>query len=353
MRYPPGPELPPEQDRAMKRAIRLEWITIGYMLTALVAVYFALGSSQAMKAAWLEDMLSLVPPAAFLLATRVRDRRPTEQMAWGYHRAISVAYLAGAIAIVALGAFVLYDSSHKLIRGEHPAIGLVELWDWHFWQGYLMLAVLLYTGIPPVILGLMKKPLAEKLHDKVLYADAEMQRADWMTAGAAMVGVIGIGLGIWWTDAVAAIVIGLDVLRDGTRYTGRAVLNLMDARPRTYDESKPHPVKLQIERELAEMDWIREAVVRMREMGQVFEVDAIVVPASDDGLPDRVEETVERLRELDWKVHDVSVTVVRSIDEVPMGESRIALGRASFDEVRRDVGLSPADVEAEGASGRG
>lgn len=336
----------------MRKAIRLEWFTIAYMLTALVAVYFALGSSQAMKAAWLEDMLSLVPPAAFLIATRYRDRRPTEQMAWGYHRAISVAYLAGAIAIVALGLFVLIDSGHKLIRAEHPAIGLVELWDWHFWQGYLMLAVLLYTGIPPVILGLMKKPLAEKLHDKVLYADAEMQRADWMTAGAAMVGVIGIGFGVWWMDSVAAIVIGLDVVRDGARYTGRAVLNLMDARPRTHDESKPHPLKLQVERELAEMDWVREAVVRMRELGQVFEVDAIAVPASDDGLPDRVEETIERLRELDWKVHDVSVTVVRSIEDVPEGESRISRGQASFEEVREDVGLSPDEVEAEGASGR-
>ena len=352
MRYPPGPELPDEQERAMQKAIRLEWFTLAYMVTALVAVYFALGSSQAMKAAWLEDMLSLVPPAAFLIATHFRDRRPTEQMAWGYHRAISVAYLAGAIAIVALGAFVLIDSGHKLIRAEHPAIGLVELWDWHFWQGYLMLAVLLYTGIPPVIRGLMKKPLAEKLHDKVLYADAEMQRADWMTAGAAMVGVIGIGFGVWWMDSVAAIVIGIDVVRDGARYTGRAVLNLMDARPRTYDESKPHPIKLQVEHEIARMDWIREAVVRMRELGQVFEVDVIAVPAADDGLPDRVEETIERLRELDWKVHDVSVTVVRSIEDVPEGESRISRGEASYDEVREDVGLSEEDVEREGASGR-
>jgi cation diffusion facilitator family transporter len=353
VRYPGGPELPPDQERAMARAIRLEWITIGYMVTALVAVYFALGSSQAMKAAWLEDMLSLVPPAAFLVATRFRDRQPTEQMEWGYHRAISVAYLAGSIAIVALGTFILIDSGHKLIRAEHPAIGLVELWDWHFWQGYLMLAVLVYTGIPPVILGLMKKPLAEKLHDKVLVADAEMNRADWMTASAAMVGVVGIGLGVWWLDSAAAIAIALDVVRDGLKYTSRAVLNLMDARPRTYDESKPHPLKLQVEQELVEMDWVREAVVRMREMGQVFDVDVLVIPAGDDGIPDRVEETIERLRGLDWKAHDVTVTVVRRLEDVPEGESRISRRQASFDEVREDVGLTEQDVREEGASGRG
>ena len=352
MRYPGGFELPPEQERANSKAKKLEWFTLAYMLSALVLVYFALGDSQAMKAAWLEDMLSLVPPAAFLIAARYRHRDPNEQMAWGYHRAISVAYLAGAIAIVALGAFVLFDSSHKLIRGEHPAIGLVELFDWHFWQGWLMLAVLVYTGVPPVILGLMKKPLAEKLHDKVLYADAEMQRADWMTAGAAAVGVIGIGFGIWWADSVAAIVIGLDVIRDGMRYTGRAVLNLMDARPRTYDEKKPHPIKLQVEHELIECDWVREAVVRMREMGHLFSVDAFVVSADDDGLVENVEATIERVRDLDWKLHDVTITPVRTIEDVPEDESRIGRGIASFDEIRDDVGLSEQDVEEEGAEKR-
>jgi cation diffusion facilitator family transporter len=350
VRYPGGLELPDEQERAMVKARRLEWFTLAYMASALVLVYFALGDSQAMKAAWLEDMLSLVPPAAFLIAAHYRHRDPNEQMAWGYHRAISVAYLAGAIAIVALGVFVLFDSSHKLIRGEHPAIGMVELFDWHFWQGWLMIAVLVYTGVPPVILGLMKKPLAEKLHDKVLYADAEMQRADWMTAGAAMVGVIGIGFGLWWADSVAAIVIGLDVVRDGARYTGRAVLNLMDARPRTYDEKKPHPIKLQVERELVECDWVREAVVRMREMGHVFSVDAFVVPASDDGVVDRIEETIEQLRSLDWKLHDITITPVRSIEDLPEDESRIGRGIESFDEVRDDVGLTERDVEEEGAA---
>lgn len=353
MRYPGGPELPEEQQQAVRRAIKLEWFTLAYMLSALVLVYFALGDSQAMKAAWLEDMLSLVPPAAFLIATRYRHRDPTEQMGWGYHRAISVGYLAGAIAIVALGTFVLIDSSHKLIKGEHPSIGMVELFDWQLWQGWLMLSVLVYTGVPPVILGLMKKPLAEKLYDKVLYADAEMQRADWMTAGAAAVGVIGIGFGIWWADSVAAIVIALDVVRDGSRYTGRAVLNLMDARPRTYDERKPHPLKLQVERELVEMEWVREAVVRMRELGHVFGVSVFVVPAGDDaGIPDRVEETIEHLRGLDWKVHDVAVTVVRTIDGVPENESRISRGVASFDEVREDVGLTEEDVSREGAAAR-
>jgi divalent metal cation (Fe/Co/Zn/Cd) transporter len=53
-----------------------------------------------------------------------------------------------------------------------------------------------------------------------------MNRADWMTASAAMVGVIGIGFGIWWLDSAAAILIALDVVRDGDRR--RVVVGLVE-----------------------------------------------------------------------------------------------------------------------------
>ena len=55
-------ELTPDKHQLLKKAVRLEWLTIAYLLSAIVALYFTLGSSQAMKAAWAEDILSLLPP---------------------------------------------------------------------------------------------------------------------------------------------------------------------------------------------------------------------------------------------------------------------------------------------------
>jgi divalent metal cation (Fe/Co/Zn/Cd) transporter len=79
------------------------------------------------------------------------------------------------------------------------------------------------------------------LHDKVLYADAELNRADWMTAAAGAVGVIGIGFGLWFADAAAGALISLDIVRDGVRNVKAAAAELMDARPTTYDLSEVHP----------------------------------------------------------------------------------------------------------------
>jgi cation diffusion facilitator family transporter len=317
VRYPPGSELPPDLQEVHRRAVRLEWISIAYLLTAITAIYFTLGSSQAMRGAWLEDTLSLAPPIAFLIAARVRYRRPNERFPFGYHRAVEVAFLAGALALLIMGLFLVLDSVLKLLSGEHPPIGMVELFDWQVWLGWLMIAALLWSAIPVMIIGLIKKRLAEKLHDKVLYADAQMNKADWMTAGAALVGVIGIGFGAWWMDAAAAIVIGADIAHDGSKYTRAAVKDLLDGRPRKADESAVHPLVAEVRELVAGFDWIEVAAVRMRELGHVISVNVLAVPSDDAGLPDRVEDAVERILALDWKLQDVVVSVVRELEDAP------------------------------------
>jgi divalent metal cation (Fe/Co/Zn/Cd) transporter len=317
VKYPSGSELPPDLQPVHRRAVRLEWISIVYTVTAVVAIFFTLGSSQAMKGAWLEDVLSLAPPLAFLVAARVRYKRPNRDVPYGDHRAVEVAYLVAALALLSMGIFLIVDSALKLVDGDHPPIGMVELFDWQVWLGWLMIAALVYSVIPPVILGRLKKDLAAELHDKVLFADAKMNKANWMTGTAAIIGVVGIGFGLWWMDATAAIVIGLDITHDGLTYTAAAVKDILDGRPRRDDEKGVHPLVEQVRETVAELDWIREAAVRMRELGHLLSVEVLAVPRDDADLLDRVEDAVERIQALDWKLQDVVVAVVRELEDAP------------------------------------
>jgi divalent metal cation (Fe/Co/Zn/Cd) transporter len=237
----------------------------------------------------------------------------------GYHRAITVAYVVSTLALFGLGVFILIDSVQRLLEGTHPPIGMVEVFDTQIWLGWLMLAALAYSGIPPLVLGRLKRPLAKTLHDKVLFADAKMNQADWLTASAAAVGVIGIGFGLWWADAVAAIVIALDILHDGVKFLRESVADLMDDSPKTHDEAKHHPLIDAVKEEVAKTAWVGEAAVRLREMGHLMTADVFLVPADAGELPRRVEELIARLNDLDWRVHDVTVTVVRSVDDAPEG----------------------------------
>ena len=66
-------ELPPDKHEKLVKAVRLEWLSIGYLLSAIVLLYFTLGSSQAMKAAWVEDILNRVREAGYV--ERSEERR--------------------------------------------------------------------------------------------------------------------------------------------------------------------------------------------------------------------------------------------------------------------------------------
>lgn len=64
-------EFPPELVPVFKKAKQLEWLTVIYLLVTLVIMYLTMGNSQAMKIAWVEDVISLVPSLSFLIASRI------------------------------------------------------------------------------------------------------------------------------------------------------------------------------------------------------------------------------------------------------------------------------------------
>ncbi len=308
-------DLPPEKERVNRRAVRLQWLTLAYILSAIALLALVLGQSQAMKAAWVEDVLSLFPPIAFLVASRVRDRVPTETYPYGYHRSVTIGYLIAATALLVMGLVILADSGLRLVKAEHPSIGIIELFGHQMWLGWPMIAALLYSGVPVVFLGRMKQKLAAELHDKVLFADAQMNRADWMTAGAAILGILGIGAGLWWADAVAAIFISLDIVHDGYANLRTAVGDLMDRRPMTYDHKKPLDLDDRVREYVEGLPWVADAQVRLREQGHILTGQVYVVPRGEvPDLPDRIARAIRDINDMDWRLHEVDVIVIPDLE---------------------------------------
>lgn len=216
----------------VRRGERLEWWTLFWMSSVIVLMWLTMGASQAMKSAVIEDFLSLVPAIVFLLAARWERRDPNRRFPFGYRRGNSLAFLIAATALLSVGAFLSYESISTLIRREHPTVGGVTLFGHTVWLGWLMIAALVYSIVPPIILGRIKQPVAERIKDKVLHTDALMQKADWQTGLAGIAGIVGIGLGWWWADATAALFIALSIVKDALGALDQAVAELLDGTPR-------------------------------------------------------------------------------------------------------------------------
>lgn len=315
-------DLPDEQQQALKKAVRWEYATIGYTIATIILIAFVVGNSQAMRTAWIEDMLSLIPQIAFLIALIFVRRRPTAKHPYGMHRAMGVGHLVAGVALLAVGLNLAFEAISGLIAAEHPTIGTVVLFGQSIWLGWLMISAMALIVVGPLIYGPAKAKLAPSLHNKLLYADADMAKADWHTNAASIVGVLGVGFGLWWLDGVAALFISLGIIWDGVRNTKGAVADLMDQRALTYDDKHPHPLAGDIVEHLRAQPWITDAAVRIRDEGQVFHVEAFIVPRKRRVTVDRIDEISEKIAELDWKVQDVAVIVSRTLpDEADRGDA--------------------------------
>ncbi|GMM95641.1 cation diffusion facilitator family transporter [Microbacterium luteum] len=307
-------DLPPEQQDALRRAIRWEWITILHMVVAVVLIALVLGGSQALKTAWIEDMLSLIPQITFLIALLLIRKRPSRAYPYGLHRAMGVGHLVAGVTLIGVGGTLAVEAVLGLVRLEHPAIGTVQLFGETIWLGWLMIAVSVLTGIGPIVFARAKLKIAPTLHNKLLYADADMAKADWTTTLSTVIGILGIAFGVWWLDGAAALFISTSIVWDGWRNTRAAVLDLMDQRARTEDDSRVHPLATDVLRTLEGERWVRSAGIRLRDMGQVFHVEAFVVPRRGRADLGDIGRARERVAALDWKMPDV---VIVPVDEIP------------------------------------
>lgn len=306
-------QFPPSLRSVFKKAIRLEWLTVAYLTSVVLILYFVMADSQAMKAVFIEDLVSLFPSVAFLIASRFFNKSPSYDFPYGYHKAFTVAFIAGAMALLILGLFILIDSAMDLFRAEAIIIESAEIFGQQIWMGWLMMLALLYSLVPAYLLGQKKLPLSNQLHIKVLYVDAKMQKADWMAAAAGIVGIIGVHFGLWWADPLAAIFIAANIVKDGFYQVTASMADLMEEIPKTMDDRSPHPLLIELTKVFLEEEWVKDVHIRMREHGLVFFGDVFVIPEHEENLVENIQKVYEKARSLDWKIQDLVIQPVKSL----------------------------------------
>jgi len=242
-------------------------------------------------------------------------KAPTAAYTYGFFRSVGVAHLVAGVALFTMGAYLLVESVVGLIRGERPPIGSVELFGATVWLGWLMMVAMALTIPLPIYFGRVKMRLSAELHNKVLYADADMNKADWMTAVGSIVGVAGIGIGWWWADSAAASLIAASIVWDGVKNTRAAITDLMDTRATTFDDGRPHPDAARVDEYLAALPWVQDVASRVRDQGQFFHVEAFVVPTARR-MPtlQQITDATQACMDLDWKIHDM---VIVPVPELP------------------------------------
>jgi divalent metal cation (Fe/Co/Zn/Cd) transporter len=305
----------PDAEAELKKAHLLAWSSIAYICSTIVLLFFVMSGSQALKTEMTGEILSLIPPTLFLIGDRVSRRPPNRRYPFGHERAVSAGYVGAATALLLVGVYLLFDGGMKLAMREHPTIGGFPLFGQVVWTGWLGIAVLLWSSIPAYFLGRAKRKTAEVLHDKTLAADADINAADWQSAAAAIVGLIGVGFGLWWADSLAAVLISLEIIRSGWTELKTALGDVMDRRPLTLDQKTDDPVTDKLTEFVKRQPWIADAVVRVRERGREFTAEAHVVPLADQVSVEEISRTGVLACGVDPRLADVTIAPVKSLPD--------------------------------------
>ncbi|KTD23071.1 Predicted Co/Zn/Cd cation transporters [Legionella londiniensis] len=309
MKLAPQYEFTDKQTHHLHKARKLAYMTIAYLASVALLTYLVMGSSQTMKTVWIDDVLSMIPSLSFLISSYICWKKPNHTFPYGYHRAISISFLCASLALLVMGIYLLIDAFWVLINKDYPTIGLFNAWGYDIWLGWIMILVLLYGVFPPIFLGKAKLKIAPLLYDKVLYTDAKMNRADWLIAFVAIIGVAGIAYGFWWSDAVAASFVSLSILHDGIKQTSEAVTLLMDKAPCDLEGKElnlPHKViKL-----LENFSWVKKAEVRLREQGHLIFGEGFLYTTNHSISHKQIKKAAEAVMGLDWRLKNFVLTII-------------------------------------------
>ena len=88
----------------------------------------------------------------------------------------------------------------------------------------------------------------------------------------------------------------------------------MNRTPTSVDGKEDDPVPAKIEEELQRLRWVQKARARLREDGDVLTGEVFIVPKEEQGLLDRLQQAADVAHGVDWRVYDVNVVPVRSLE---------------------------------------
>ena len=283
---------------------RLEYWALSLTLLSVVARYIVMGSSVAMMAAILEDFTELIAPVAILLTLKLETRPADSRHPYGYERIGSLSFFSAALALLVLGVLTCWQGLAKLLAGGAKDFGDITLLGATFWQGWLMIAVLVVTAVIMLPVLKAKRKLAPEVKLAALQTDAASNQAHIAVALGAALGIFLTRLGWGWADPMVAILVGLVILNDGWRDLKVATAELIDVSPDSdvmesltrIVEAKPY---------VAGHYWLA------RKVGRFIDADLMIaannVPMEQADLWRK--ELDHDLRQASWQLHDLTIAI--------------------------------------------
>jgi cation diffusion facilitator family transporter len=233
-------------ERLNPRRLLMVSVAVALLTIALKTSAWVLTGSVGMLSDALESLVNLASAMFGLAMVTVAERPADEDHPYGYHKAEYFSSGFEGVLIVAAALGIVWTAGHQLLDPQ-------PLQDLGWGLALSILSSALNGVLAWVMLG-----SAARHRSLALEADARHLVTDVWTSGGVVLGIALVGWSGWlWLDALVAIAVALNILREGIGLIGRSSRGLMD-------ESLEPQVRLLIDEVLQGFAHQREGAVIVR-----------------------------------------------------------------------------------------
>jgi cation diffusion facilitator family transporter len=286
-----------------KATSRVTWLgavcNLFLSLVKCLAGWF--GHSHALLADGIHSLSDLIADGVVLIASKFSSEEADHEHPYGHQRIETAATIGIAGFLVFAGLGIIISGVQHILSPIHDKISPYVLWT-------AILALVVNEAIYWITIR-----IAKKIQSDMLVAHAWHRRSDAAASLIVLIGIIGSMLGIYYFDGLAAIVIGLFILRMAWRM-GRASFD--ELTDRGVDEEELEKIKnaIQSVEGVCALHQLRTRLMAGKIIADVhIIVDPLLSVSEGHYIGDKV---YERLAKGFPSLEDVTVHVDSEDDEV-------------------------------------
>lgn len=189
---------------------------INIVLSVAKVVFGTLGNSQALVADGIHSLSDLLTDTLVIIGSRYGSQAPDQEHPYGHQRIETAATLLLALLLVLVGIGIIYDGGLRIVAKDFEMPSFYVIW-------IAALSVALKEGLYQYT-----KKVGDKIQSKLVCMNAWHHRSDAGSSIVVIIGVIGTWLGFSYFDSIAAIVVGLMIVKMGCFQGWSSVSELVD-----------------------------------------------------------------------------------------------------------------------------
>lgn len=263
---------------------------IGLSLFKLLFGY--LYASEALIADGLNNSTDIVASVAVLIGLRISRKPADDEHAYGHFRAETIASLVASLIMMAVGTDVLFNAIQSIIKFKAKAPDMKAA-----------VAAIVSSAAIYIVYKYNKK-IALTINSSGLMAAAKDNLSDsWVSIGTA-VGIIASQFGLPWIDPLAALMVGVLIIKTGYDIFREASNNLSDGFSKEKLDGMTHSIE-----KVAGVKSIRS--IRARVHGNNILLDLIVLVNPEISVVEghEITEKIEETLKNEFDITEVIVHV--------------------------------------------